>query len=133
MNLDPSIQTQFLAGQGQLQQLQQQYLHPSSKDGKKLKQAAQDFEAVFVQQMLEQMDKTVDRENSMLGGGSSEQYWRSMLNEQIAKSMCSGPGGSGFGLAENIYKQMAQQMKTDTSSEAGAASAQASLAKSGNE
>jgi flagellar protein FlgJ len=115
MNLDSNIQAQLLSGQGQLQQLQQQYLHPTNKDTKKLKQAAQQFESVFVQQVLEMMDKTIDRENSMLSGGSSEQYWRSMFNEEVAKSMCTSPQGSGFGLAESIYKQMAQQMKTDSS------------------
>jgi flagellar protein FlgJ len=111
--IDASLQTQMLPGQGQLQQLQRQYLHPATKDAKKLKRAAQEFEAVFVQQVLEMMDKTVDRQNSLLGGGSTEQYWRSMFNEEVAKSMCTGPAGSGFGLAEAIYRQMAQQLKSD--------------------
>lgn len=119
---DASIQAQLLPDQGQLQALQRQYLHPSTRDAKKLKQAAQEFEAVFVQQVLEMMDKTIDRENSMLGGGSSEQYWRSMFNEEVAKNMCTGPSGSGFGLAEAIYRQMAQQLKPDDGTASGAAS-----------
>ncbi|HEY9746829.1 MAG TPA: rod-binding protein [Oculatellaceae cyanobacterium] len=119
-SIDAKLQTQILAGQNQLQRLQQQYLHPTSSDAKKLKKAAQEFEAVFVHQMLEAMDKTIDRENSILSGGSSEQYWRSMLNEEIAKSMCVGETGRGFGLAEAIYKQLAKQVASDDSSANGA-------------
>lgn len=109
------IQTNLTAGQAQaetskLAQLQKQYLNPTGADAKKLKKAAQEFEAIFVQQMLEQMDKTVDRQDSFLSGGNTEDYWRSMLNEQISKSMSERAGGSGFGLAESIYRQMAENM-----------------------
>ena len=114
--MDPSsLQTSTLQWQGQgqaqaskMDQLQKQ---ATSADEKKLRKAAQDFEAVFVNQMLEAMDKTVDRENSILSGGNSEQYFRSMLNEEIAKSMTNRVGGSGFGLAEAIYRQMAPKIK----------------------
>ena len=108
-----NLQWQGQADASKLQQLQSQYLHPGNADQKKLKKAAQEFEGIFVQQMLEAMDKTVDRENSILSGGSAEQYFRSMMNQEIAKSMTSGLGGSGFGLAETIYKQMSQSIKTD--------------------
>lgn len=118
--LDSNVQTSFLQGQGQLQKLQRQYEHPTTADSKKMKQAAQEFESIFMQQMLDMMDKTVDRENSLLGGGSAEQYWRGMLNQEIAKGMCMGNGGSGLGLAETIYKQMAAQSQSpsaDTTNE----------------
>ena len=115
-----SLQTSTLQWQGQAEaskmgQLQKQ---SGSNDDKKLKQASKDFEAVFVNQMLEAMDKTVDRENSFLNGGSSEEYFRGMLNEEISKSMTNRVGGSGFGLAEAIYRQMSQQIKP-TASPAG--------------
>jgi len=90
------------------------YLHPPDADHQKLKKAAQEFEGVFIQQLLEAMDKTVDRTDSMLGGGSAEEYFRSMLNESVAKEMATGPIGSGFGLAESIYKQMEKDMKGST-------------------
>jgi Rod binding domain-containing protein len=99
------------AASSRLQQLQQQFAKPDTADQKKLQKAAQEFEGIFVQQLLEAMDKTVDRDNSVMGGGSAEEYWRSMMNEQVAKSISSRPGGSGFGLAETIYRQMADQSK----------------------
>jgi peptidoglycan hydrolase FlgJ len=114
--LDSNLQLHSLQWQGQaeaskIKQLESEYLNPDAADEKKLKKAAQEFEAIFLQQFLEAMDKTVDRENSVLSGGSSEQYFRSMLNQEISKSMSTKLGGSGFGLAEAIYRQMSQQMK----------------------
>lgn len=108
-----NLQSSSLQWQGQAQAAKMSELQKQggSRDEKKLQQAAKDFEAIFVHQMLDAMDKTVDREGSIMGGGSSEQYFRGMLNEEIAKSMTNRLGGSGFGLAESIYKQMAAQMK----------------------
>lgn len=112
-SMDFNLQAGGAQWQGQsqaakLQDLQRQYLNPENQDQKKLKKAAQEFEAIFVQQMLDAMDKTVDRKDSFLNGGSSEEYFRSMLNEEISKSMTTRQGGSGFGLAESIYRQMSK-------------------------
>jgi Rod binding domain-containing protein len=115
-SLSNNLQLNALQWQGQaqaskLQQLQKEYMNPESTDRKKLKKAAQEFESVFLNQMLEEMDKTIQRdENGILGGGSSEGYFRSMLNQEIARSMSTKTGGSGFGLAEAIYKQMAEHL-----------------------
>lgn len=119
-----SLQTNALQWQGQAQASKMNELQKQigAHDEKKLRQAAQDFEAIFVNQMLDAMDKTVDRENSMMGGGNSEQYFRGMLNEEIAKSMTNRLGGSGFGLAESIYRQMAGQVKPQATGAAGGAS-----------
>jgi Rod binding domain-containing protein len=73
---------------------------------KKLLRAAQDLEAVFAQQLLNAMDKTIDRENSLLGGGHAESMFRGMLNEHIAQSWARRPGGSGIGLSDVIYTQL---------------------------
>jgi Rod binding domain-containing protein len=126
--MDFNVQTSGTQWQGQAQtakllELQRQYQNPENQDQKKLKKAAQEFEAIFVQQMLDAMDKTIDRKDSFLNGGSSEEYFRSMLNEEIAKSMTSKQGGSGFGLAESIYRQMAQNNKKDERETNGAMNA----------
>jgi|GEM_PF-2881850 len=117
---------QMQSQNSQLQQLQQGFSNPGDEDHKKLKKSAQEFESVFIQQMIEQMDKTIDRENSMMGGGSAEEYWRGMLNEQFAKGMANQPGGSGLGLAESIYQQMSTQMSADSGKTATSSSVQQS-------
>lgn len=98
-----------------LLQLQQSVSKPVDTDRKKLKQAAQEFEAVFLQQLLDAMDKTVQREDSVLGGGSAEETWRGMMNQEVARSMAARPGGSGFGLAEAIYRQMSASLHPEGS------------------
>lgn len=74
------------------------------KNDEALKKAACDFEAVFVRQLLEIMDSTVQK-SELMHGGQAEGIFKSMLNEEVAKEIASNPATS-FGLAEQIYKQM---------------------------
>lgn len=75
----------------------------------KLKKTAQEFEAVFIAQLLNTMDSTVEK-SGFLSGGTVEQKFRSMMNQYIAQDISKSPG-SNFGLAKNIYEQMEKQMK----------------------
>jgi Rod binding domain-containing protein len=84
----------------------------SNLNGKKteedLKKAASDFEAVFVKQFLDVMDSTVQK-SEFLHGGSAEDTFKGMLNEQMAINIASNPNTS-FGFAEQIYRQMKDRM-----------------------
>lgn len=80
------------------------------KEKAKLKEAAQEFEAIFTQQLLEAMDKTIERDaEGFLNGGSAEETFRSMMYENIARTISHGPASKGFsgglGLAKHIYEQ----------------------------
>lgn len=75
-----------------------------------LKKSAQQLEGVFLQQLLEAMDKTVDREDSMFGGGEGEQMFREMMYQNVAEGISTAPGGSGFGLAEAMYRQLSEKL-----------------------
>jgi Rod binding domain-containing protein len=108
-SLDIQMKADMAQSETQLQRLQRQYLNPTAEDQKKLKKVAQEFEAIFVQQVLDAMEQTVDRENSMLSGGYGEEMFRGMLNQEVAKS-ASMYDGRGFGLAETIYQQMSMAM-----------------------
>ena len=66
----------------------------------KIKQTAQDFEAVLLRQMMREIRNSVFSEGSK--GGSNATYL-SMADEQLANNMAA-QGGFGFG------KAMAQQM-----------------------
>jgi len=72
------------------------------KDG--LMKAAQEFEAVFITKMMDVMDSTVER-SDFLGGGKNEQMFKSMMNQEVARSIASNPNNS-FGMAKQIYEQM---------------------------
>lgn len=74
----------------------------------KLKKAASDFEAVFLNKFLEIMDSTVEK-SEFMHGGQAEKTFKSMLNQEIAKGISSNPSTS-FGFAEQIYKQMKENI-----------------------
>jgi len=80
----------------------------SSKDDEKLKKAAQDFEAVFISQMFNIMDSTVEK-SDFLGNGKAEQTFKSMMYQNVAQDVSSNPSTS-FGLAKQIYEQMKNSM-----------------------
>lgn len=104
-------ESQLRGQQNRLDELGRAYANPEGADQQKLKKAAQEFEGIFVKQLLDAMDKTIDRSEGLLSGGSAEEYFRGMLNDEVAKSIATRTGGSGFGLAEAIYRQMADAVK----------------------
>lgn len=74
---------------------------------KELRKAAQQYEALFFQQLMDAMDKTIDRSDSMFSGGNTEKMFRDMLNQEMATSATSQPGKhQGLGIADAIYQQM---------------------------
>lgn len=80
------------------------------KKHKELKQAAQQLEGVFLNQLLTAMDKTVDRKDSFLSGGPGEDMFREMMYQHISEDIATHPHGSGLGLAESIYRQMSDKL-----------------------
>ncbi|XVJ50815.1 MAG: hypothetical protein HEQ32_01495 [Vampirovibrio sp.] len=87
-----------------LKDLRASYLDPQTPKQKELKVAAQQFEAVFIQQLMEAMDATINREEGFLSGGEAENTFRGMLNQETATNI-SQDAGRGFGLAESVYQQ----------------------------
>ena len=64
-----------------------------------LYQACQDFEALFIKQMLAAMRKTVSR-SGLLDGGIAQEVFEDFLYDEYAKSMART---AGFGLADTVY------------------------------
>ena len=105
---------------GTIQRLSAKQTHalfenPQTAGQRKLKKVANDFEAVFVQQLIDAMDKTVDREDSLLGGGEAEKTFRGMLNQQMATNIAqSSSTGGGFGMAQSVFEQSVQLLEEPT-------------------
>ena len=71
-----------------------------------LKKAGEEFESIFITKMLTEMDKTVDRSDSIFGEKSPYvDTFKSIVYQQIGHDMASNPR-SQIGLAAQIYKQM---------------------------
>ena len=68
----------------------------------KLREAANDFEAIFIQQMLKTMRKT-SLESNFIPKSEGEKYFRSMLDEHYAQ--LTAKSGS-LGLGDMIFKQL---------------------------
>lgn len=70
----------------------------------KLYQACQDFQSVFIKQMLDTMRQTIDKSGSMLQDNQGAKVFEDMLYDEYSKTMSKT---AGFDLADNLYRQMA--------------------------
>ena len=71
----------------------------------KLFEQCQEFESIFVKMMLKEMRNSVDKSDSLVSGGWAEDIYSDMLDDEYSKSMAKS---AGFGLADQLYKQLAQ-------------------------
>ena len=72
----------------------------------KLKQATEDFEQIFVNMMLKEMNKGLGK-TGFLDGGDYEKAFKDMLVDERAKQMSKS---GSFGLAKMMYKQLEQHV-----------------------
>ncbi|MDD4701059.1 MAG: rod-binding protein [Desulfovibrio sp.] len=87
---------------------------------KKLREACEGFESIFIQKMWQEMRSTLPKTNMLQG--REEQYWQSMYDQELAKSMTAA---GGIGLADMMYAQLSRDL---VSASRGTASAQAGAA-----
>ncbi len=64
--------------------------------------AAEQFEAVFIAQMLSPMFETVPTDGPM-GGGSAEGMYRSMFVTEAGKAIAKQ---GGIGIADQVYREL---------------------------
>lgn len=67
-----------------------------------LRKACEDFEAIFVKEMLKSMKSTINK-SGLLDGGFAEEIYDDMLYDEYAKKMTKT---ANFGIAETLYKQL---------------------------
>ncbi len=71
-------------------------------DEKKLKNACQKFEAIFINMMFSQMKKTVQK-TSLFGESQAEEMYDEMLTEKYSEELSKR---NGIGLGDIMYKQL---------------------------
>jgi peptidoglycan hydrolase FlgJ len=69
--------------------------------------AAQDFEAVFLNSMFQDMYTGIDGEGPF-GGSGATGVWRSFLTDAYAKSFAKA---GGIGIASDIYRSLIAQQE----------------------
>ena len=80
-------------------------IRSSGTQKEQLKKVAKEFEAILVSKMLTQMDKTVDRENSMFGDSKYMDNFKSIPFNHIGRDVANSPT-SNIGFAKQLYQQM---------------------------
>jgi peptidoglycan hydrolase FlgJ len=71
----------------------------------KAKQAAENFESMFLSNMFQQMYTSINGDGPF-GGSGALKIWRSFMTDQIAKSFAHA---GGIGLAPQVYEQLLKQ------------------------
>jgi len=71
-------------------------------DKKLLRQTAEDFEAVFLSQMMQPMFNTIPTDG-LMGGGHAESVYRGMMVDEMGKSLARA---GGVGIADTVYREM---------------------------
>lgn len=74
----------------------------SGMDKAAAREAAEQFEAVFLAQMLAPMFETIPTD-SFMGGGHAEKVYRGMMVEEMGKSIAKQ---GGVGIADSVYREM---------------------------
>lgn len=83
---------------------------------KKLRDACEGFEAMFIQKMWEGMRASLPKDG-LLSGGRDEKTWQSMYDQELSKSMAKS---GGIGLADMMMTQLSRNLQN--ASEVAAAS-----------
>lgn len=76
------------------------------KIGDKAKAAAQDFEAMFLNSMLQQAFEGVGK--GPFGGGAAAGVWRSLLTDEYAKTFAKA---GGIGIADQVQRALLAQQE----------------------
>ena len=71
-------------------------------DATRIRAAAQEFESIFLGQMLEPMFETVEPD-PLTGGGSGERMFRSMLVQEYGRALSQA---GGIGIADVVQRQI---------------------------
>lgn len=77
----------------------------SPEEDKKMREACQGMEAIFLNLMLSRMRDTVPK-SGLTGSSSQENIMRSMLDTEMTKNLAQT---GGIGLADMIYRQLLQE------------------------
>ncbi len=83
----------------------------SSGAEERAKKTAQDFEAMFVQQMLEPMFQNL-KTDGLFGGGRGEEVYRSLLIQEYGKVVAQR---GGLGVADSVHREILRMQEASRS------------------
>ncbi len=93
------------------QQLPYMFAVEGKHDETKARQVAQEFEALFIEQILKQADEAMDHEDNILYAGHAEDIVQGMYHQELARGMTHA---GGFGVASLIEKELIADLRAAT-------------------
>ena len=75
---------------------------PHGGNMRQMRKVAQDFESVFIAQMLQPMFQNI-RPEAPFGGGTGEDVWRGMQVQEYVKAISEA---GGIGIADAVLREM---------------------------
>jgi len=79
----------------------------------RIENTAQEFEAVFISQMMAHMFSGVETD-PMFGGGKGEEVFRSMMVDEYGKQLS---GSGGIGIADHVKAKLIEMQSQQTSAQ----------------
>jgi flagellar protein FlgJ len=83
---------------------------PTATGQAKARAAAQDFEAVFLNSMFQQMFTGIEGDGPF-GGKGATGVWRSFLTDEYSKSFAKA---GGIGIADQVYRSLIAQQEAQS-------------------
>ena len=82
--------------------------NPQAAEKERLKNACRDFEAIFMNQMLDSMRDTLTG-TSVFGNSLGKDIYKSMYYRQLTSDIAHG--GSGLGIGELLYNNLESKVR----------------------
>ena len=82
----------------------------AEQESKRLREACEGFEAMFLDIMFKEMRKTVP-ENTLFGESQGEKIWHSMLDTELMQNVAKS---GGVGIADMMYDNLIDQVTSQT-------------------
>jgi len=87
----------------------------AGEEAKKLREACEGFEAMFLDIMFKEMRNTVP-ENTLFGQSQGEKIWHSMLDTELMQNVAKS---GGVGIADMMYDNLIDQVAAQTANAKG--------------
>ena len=104
-----NIGSSYMQNSSDLSQIEQ--IKRGTKSSKEqLKKVSTEFESIFIAKMLNEMDKTVDKEGSLFQESKYLDNLKSFMYNDIARNIANNPQTS-IGIAKQMYAQLEKTVK----------------------
>ena len=104
-----SIGTSYVQNSSDLAEIER-IKQGSKTEKEQLDKISKEFESIFVAKMLNELDKTVDKEGSLFQESKYLDNLKSFMYNDIARSIANNPQTS-IGIAKQMYTQLEKTVK----------------------